>query len=240
LPGSQKDTIFQISLRWLVLVVLFVSLRRGYQFSQSWLYMQRLSEDTADILNSLRTESLEWVNPPFGEQFYIEPAINLGYKISPGILAYHWKDRIAPLPVLVASRDGVPVGPVNLVNTIGDVKIYQRPDQYYAAVYADKVVQPCYAFGSGGEIDVYCNTTIPGKLVVKENTWSGWKAWMDGARVNLIGREWIEVDAPAGKHTFQFRYQPWDVAVGLFLFLIGFFLSIYIWRSTSNREIEPP
>jgi len=238
IPGSQKDTSLQISLRWLLVIVLFVSLRRGYQFSQSWLYMERLPDDTVEILNSLKTDSLEWVNPPFGEQFYIEPAINMGLKISPGILTYHWKDREAPLPVLEANRSGPPMGPVELVTVIEDVRIYRRPNEHYAAIYNDNAVQPCYAFGSGGEIQVYCNTSISGKLIVKENHWSGWKAWMDGKRVDLIGRNWIEVNAPTGKHTYQFRYQPWDVVVGLLLFLIGIILSVYVWPSSSKEEIE--
>ena len=202
--------------------------------------MERLPEDTFEILNSLKTESLEWVNPPFGEHFYVEPAINMGFKISPGILTYRWKDREAPLPVLEANRSGPPEDPVELVTVIGDVQIYKRPSQHYAAVYNDDAVQPCYAFGSGGDIQVYCNTSISGKLIVKENTWSGWKAWMDSARVDLTGREWIEVDAPAGKHTYQFRYQPWDVVVGLLLFLIGIVLSVFIWRSSSKNEFEAP
>jgi hypothetical protein len=238
--ASRKDRFLQISFHGIVVAMLFISMHRGYNFSQSWMSMKHLSEKTFEILDSLSTESLAWVGPPFGEQIFIEPAIDMGYKISPGILTYRWKDRNSPLPALEAVRNGAPVGPVELVNTIGDVKIYKRPDQYYAAVYSDKDVQPCFAFGSGGEIDVYCDTIYPGKLIVKENTWSGWMGWMDSMRVDLIGQEWIEVDAPDGNHTYQFRYQPWDVVVGLFLFLIGAILSVYVWCSTSKRESIKP
>ena len=160
----------------------------------------------------------------------------MGYKISPGILTYRWKDRISPLSVLEASRNDKLIGPVELVNTIGEIKVYKRPNQHYAAVYTDKDVQPCFAFGYGGKIDVYCDTSYPGKLVMKENTWSGWMGWIDGTRVDLVGQEWIEDDVPAGKHTYQFRYQPWDVIVGLFICLIGAFLSVYVLYSTSKRE----
>jgi uncharacterized membrane protein YfhO len=68
-----------------------------------------------------------------------------------------------------------------------------------------------------------------GKLVVKENTWTGWKAWVDGERVPLIGEQWLEVNAPAGEHTYLFRYRPWDVPLGIALSIVGVIMCVYLW-----------
>ena len=74
-------------------------------------------------------------------------------------------------------------------------------------------------------------------LVVKENTWTGWYAWIDGQRTQLLGDQWLEVDAPAGKHTFEFRYLPWDVPVGLALFAAGVAISIWLWRTPAPTDV---
>jgi uncharacterized membrane protein YfhO len=83
---------------------------------------------------------------------------------------------------------------------------------------------------------VVCSVSEGGDLIVRENMWSGWKAWMDGERIQLIGKNWLQVKAPAGEHTYQFRYQPRDVSFGVFLSLIGLLLSIYFWRNTPKNE----
>ena len=83
--------------------------------------------------------------------------------------------------------------------------------------------------GIGGQISVDCEVKRYGKLVVQENMYSGWKAWMDGEQASLSGEHWLEVNAPKGSHTFEFRYQPWDVLLGLVLCLIGTIACLIIW-----------
>jgi hypothetical protein len=78
ISASRKDRLFQISFRLIVVFMLFISLYRGYLFSQSWMNMKHLSEELLEILNSLSTVSLSWVNPPSGEHLFIEPAIDMG------------------------------------------------------------------------------------------------------------------------------------------------------------------
>ena len=62
---------------------------------------------------------------------------------------------------------------------------------------------------------------------------------MDGERTQLLGKDWLSLEAPAGGHSFQFRYQPWDVIIGIFLSLIGALLSIYFWRSVPKDQTPP-
>jgi hypothetical protein len=181
---------------------------------------------------------LEWVNPPFGEHFYIEPAVAMGLKLSPGVMTWRWKDRELPIPAIEANRSGPPPGPVQHRDTVDGVPIYIRYDQPYAAVYHGEEIEPCVAAGSGGWLEVKCNNQQPGQLVVKENMWTGWKAWIDRERTPLLGRLWLEVEAPEGKHTYTFRYYPWDVPLGLALCVVGVIASIWFWFFSPRKKGE--
>jgi uncharacterized membrane protein YfhO len=73
---------------------------------------------------------------------------------------------------------------------------------------------------------VSCASNDPAILTVRENSWTGWFAWVDGKPANLIPGQWLRVQAPAGAHQYQFRYLPWDVALGALLMLVGIILSV--------------
>jgi hypothetical protein len=221
-----------LSARWLLVLPLFFTLLEARQFSANWIVTETRGEPIYTLLDGLRTQGLAWVNPPFGEHFYIEPAVAMGLKLSPGIMSWRWEGREYPIASLEANRAGPPPGPVTQVNLLDGIPIYQRTDQPYAAVYANgEVAAVCRANGRGGWIDVRCENEAPGILVVKENMWSGWKAWRDeDGRVGLRDWRWLEVDAPAGEHVYYFRYRPWDVPLGIGLSVIGLILCINIWR----------
>lgn len=223
-----------VSLRWLLLIPLICSLRAGYEFSQEWLHVTELGDGTSAILNALRTPSLQWVEPPFGEHFFIEPAIRMGLKLSPGIRPWHWKERTPPEPYLEASRQGPPPNAYE-VTTIEDVPIYRFNDnREYAFVRTDDGAVPCWASGRGGNLIVSCAAPEAGELVVRENSWNGWYAWRDGERVPLLQARWLSVDALAGEHEYRFRYLPWDVPLGVLLSFVGMALSIWQWRTSSS------
>ena len=60
----------------------------------------------------------------------------------------------------------------------------------------------CHAEGTGGDIDVSCNSTGEGTLVVEENSWSGWRAQIDGEPAQLLEGNWLSVKgARACTHT---------------------------------------
>lgn len=243
LSSSNADWSFnwRISLQWFLLIPLLFSLRNGYDFSTYWLYSKELGEEIDKILMELETDSLQWVEPPFGEHAYIEPAIRKGLKLSPGIMAWRWKDREFPIPVLEANRKGPPSDLAEFVTEVDGVQIYARDDQPYAAVLKNDEWHVCNAYGTGGYLTVYCDKPFSGSLVVKENMWTGWKAWRDGERIALRGEQWLEVNAPAGKHTYQFRYRPWDVPIGLTLSVLGMIFCGWLWLASPNGEqvVEP-
>jgi hypothetical protein len=218
-----------ISLNLVLLIPLIFAIYQAYSFSQTWLYTERVRDGVLQLLDGLETPDLQWVQPPFGEHIYIEPAVRSGMKLSPGIMTWQWKKRVFPRPVLEANRKGTPPGAYEQVDEIDGVPIYRQSEQTYAQVISNGLVVPCTAQGIGGQISVDCEVKRYGKLVVQENMYSGWKAWMDGEQISLVGERWLEVNAPKGSHTFEFRYQPWDVLLGLVLCLIGTIACLIIW-----------
>jgi hypothetical protein len=229
---------WKIPLRWLLILPLVFSLQRGYQFSRHWTNTDYIGDGIFQLLDTLKTDTLQWVNPPFGEHYYIVTGIDKGLKLSPGIRAWQWKGRLLPIPSLEAIRELPPEDTIAVI-TVDQVGIYERPKEHYAAVVSDGSQQPCTATGGGGKITVECITPESGKLVVKENTWTGWKAWMDGERIPLTGNQWLEVNALSGKHTYQFLYRPWDVPLGLFLSLVGVAACVYLWFVQPKQSAIP-
>jgi hypothetical protein len=217
-----------ISLRWLLVVPLVWNLCTVYRFARIWLYPTELREDVQLVLQALRTPDLQWVQPPFGEHFWIESAVGMSLKLSPGIMTWQWKDRPLPKPYLEASRLGPPAGGVQVIEVEG-IPIYRLEDQEYAFVRADGERVLCQAFGTGGDLLVQCSNPTDGRLIVRENSWAGWYAWRDREPAPLLQDRWLSVEAPAGEHTYRFRYLPWDVPLGVLLSLLGITLSIWQW-----------
>ena len=229
LNSSGEGSRGMISLKWLLLVPLVFSLRSSYEFSQDWLYVTELDDSVPAILQALRTPSLQWVEPPFGEHYFVEPAIRMGLKLSPGVMTWHWKERTPPDPYLEASRLGPPPDSYE-IKVVGSVPIYSFvEDRDYASVKTEAGVIPCSAFGRGGNLVISCSVPENGELVVRENRWGGWYAWRDGERAPLLRGRWLSVDAPAGDHTYRFRYLPWDIPLGVLLSLLGIGLCIWQW-----------
>jgi hypothetical protein len=225
----------RIPLSWLLLIPLICSILSVYSFSQNWITTVRIYDGVYYVLSAMKTSSLEWVEPPFGEHYWIQPAIELGLKLSPGIMTWSWRGRTVPAAALYESHEGTPPGMVKKIEMGYGITIYASNEEY-AAVVHNQTQEPCKASGSGGQITVQCETIEPGQLVIKENMLTGWYAWMDGRSVNLFHNTWLEVDAPAGKHTFTFRYLPWDVPVGLALFVLGASVCIWLWFKSAEAN----
>jgi hypothetical protein len=174
--------------------------------------------------------SLQWVNAPFGLHFYVTPAAGMNLKLAAGVQPWYWRDRPNPQPVLEASLGGPPPDMTQQAE-VAQVGIYQAPPgrEYAIAKLASGGISLCSAHGSGGMIDVTCQTAEQGQLIVEENSWSGWQAWIDGQVVSLEQNRWLSVVLPAGSHIIEFRYWPWDVPLGLALCLIGTALALYLW-----------
>ena len=99
----------------------------------------------------------------------------------------------------------------------------------YAAIELNEQRFPCRATAIGGNIDVECEASQGGTLVVHENSWTGWFVSRDGQPAELGAGPWLTTPAPAGAHHYEFRYRPWDVILGLLLSLIGVGLVVRLW-----------
>lgn len=214
--------------KWWLLFPLLLALLQGYRFSQFWLYSVRLDDDLFRLLAQLQTPTLQWVQPPFGEHVYIEPAVGMGLKLSPGIMTWRWKNRPFPTPVLEATHLP-PTLSEHYSGRYQTIFIRTDKDHPYAAVRTADGVEACAATGVGGWIEVRCQTSKVGLLWVAENMWTGWYAWRDGQPMNLTNVHWLQVEAPVGEHVYLFRYLPWDVPLGLLLWAIGCLFCGVLW-----------
>lgn len=219
---------WQLPLQWVLTIPLIYSLSSVYRFAAIWYQAQPQSDVVNQVVAALKTNHLEWVSPPFGIFAFIEPAVGAGLKLSPGFLDVRWKGAQIPPPVLIATSGDAPQNASGQLSTVGGVTIYRVPGEY-AAVNSPAGEEACTATGSGGQIAVTCETSEAGQLTVQENQWSGWRAWIDGKPVALLGDDWLAVQAPAGHHVFEFRYLPWDVPLGLALCILGIGLSLWLW-----------
>lgn len=218
------------SLRWLMILPLLFSLKSAHDFSRLWLQTVLLEPEVYELLGALRTDTLQWVEPPFGEHAFVEPALQRGLKLSPGIMTWQWRDRELPTTFRYLSREGQPED-ATWTGEVHGLSIFEKPERSYAELYTGEQRIPCPAFGSGGRISVVCNTPQAGELVVQEYVYSGWRVWVDGQPASLeYDDNWLKVRAPAGRHSYTFRFLPWDVPFGLLLSLSGLIACFYFWR----------
>jgi hypothetical protein len=238
---AEATQLVRFNIRWLLVIPLVFALRDAYRFDEQFLRVTRQPiESMAPVLDALATDDAQWVDAPFGEEYWIGQALERNLKLSYIGRVWHWKARTDPTPVLQASRKGPPEGKI-LVTTAVDIGIYAPPpgNEYAAVTHADGTRTVCSAHGTGGNIDVTCDLAQPGRLEVKENYYSGWNAMINGQSHDVTSSTgsdfaihgdsvevadssgWLSVELPAGKSTTEFRYRPWDVPVGIMLMLVG-------------------
>jgi hypothetical protein len=237
--SNTVDHVGDFSAAWLAIPFLIWALLISYQFSQDFLKVQNY-QDRYDIVQKIpKPDSLQWIQFPFGDSLWLPIGMDLGFKQSEPSVPYGWKDRIQPESKLFLAHQDSLEGMENL-GLISDLNLFRNPLGEYARVELPNGQQmPCKALGQGGNLDVVCDVASAGQLVVEENTISDWKVWRDDMQVSLLNTDqWISVDAPAGRHTYRFRYLPWDVAVGAFLSLAGlvvWLLLLWLANNTSRQ-----
>ncbi len=74
-----------------------------------------------------------------------------------------------------------------------------------------------------------------GTLVVRENSWSGWSARVNGKKAALEESQWLSVTVPPGPIEVRFRYLPLDVLVGALLTFVGIVLVVALWDSVQSN-----
>jgi hypothetical protein len=229
-----------IGLSWLLVVPLVWSVKSAHDFGRTWIGSAAMGEMDQRVMAALRTETSQWIAPPFGEHYWMPFAYEAGLKVSPLIRPWHWKNKELPPAFLEATRREVAKSEADYGQTIGGITILVHANDEYAFVDTGTETVPCRAVAQGGRIDVDCSADSSGTLVVRENQWSGWTVKRDGVSLGLIPGQWLSAAAPAGRHHYQFRYRPWDVAVGLCISLLGLALAVALYLRREAGSSTPP
>jgi len=238
LPERWQALPRSLPLAWLIIIPLALNLVNVGRFTWPFLSTQVLGPEYDQIIEELRTPSLQWVEPPFGSWIFIERGIQAGLKYSPGILAFEWKNRAVPQPYRQVVLEGPRPTGSHILRRVAKARIVGwLGNREYAFIQVPLASFPCQAYGTGGYLRVECNAPVRGgRLVVHENAWDGWYAWVDGNPTPLVDSQWLGVNAPPGKHTYEFRYLPWDAALGVLLFLVGAAGCAKLWKMEKEFE----
>ena len=218
----------------ILLVVLGLSIQQGYGFSKDWLIWIETPPEYQKVVEALKTETAQWVQTT-PEVYWYPYLFESGMKAVYAIRPWHWYDRIYPFPQKASLRKDEP-DPHADVSIFG-FQIYTFPTEYASIKTANDVV-PCRALARAGSIEVQCQTEQPGILTVQENNWTGWTASLEGNRIPLDSGPWLQVNAPAGNHTYLFHYRPWDAPVGILLTLLGISLTLWLWVKSPQESLR--
>jgi len=221
---------------------LFISLQDSYVFSQIWVYKVEPHPEIAASILELHTPSAQWVHTPFGEHWFVAPAIAQGLKLTSVFDTFRWEGYEYPKAYLSSERHDPALEPNKpLVAQHYAIDIFFDETAEYAYVIGDDGTKTtCTASSAGGNIDVTCLEAPAGQLIVNEKMWSGWQAKTDGEPAELLDPQWLSVTAPAGTHTYTFRFRPWDVPLGIALSLTGLALCVWVYyKSPPSPNPEP-
>ncbi len=231
--------------RWLLAAPLLLALWQGWSYGTNWIRTIEMRPEVYPVLRELQTDDLQWIRASrWYHSHFIEPGVGMGFKFSQAYRPYQWKGREDPEPIIFLQYSEIPPEGMSLREKIDVVHIFALPpgNEYATVTHADGSRTICTAHGTGGSLDVLCDTPRPGRLTVKENNWVGWHASVDGAAVDMPAPTdefyWLTVaELPAGRHTIRFRYRPWDVPLALVLFAGGLVLAGWQWRRRGGGDV---
>ncbi len=224
--GSSEEAAKSVSLKWFILIpILILSFKNVIPFSKNYLGVHKVELPEQEVAFA-RTSDAQWINTPFSGDWVLT-FLNEGIKIIMWERHWSWNDRTR-LVGYIGFTDN-PDDDVQILSKQPDFYVTVRPSELYATVNTGAETVKCEAVSRGGNIDVTCDAPAPGTLTVLEYQYGGWRAWVDGHPVPFIDGEWLSVEAPAGRHTFSFRYRPWDVYAGMTVSLAGIGILLWLW-----------
>ncbi len=230
--------IFEAKTSWLIWIPLIWSMASVSNFSFQWLYLNKVVPTDRVVMKHLVTPTAEWAQPPWGEYQWFVFAREANVKMAQMYRPWYWKDREIPKAYIEGTHDAIDPTSPGFVASEEGISVVMHPENNYASVETSTGHIPCQAQAQGGNIDVVCQTSVEGELVVQENSLSGWFARQDGNSGKLLPGNWLKVKAPAGRHYYTFRYRPWDAPLGIALSLCGIALAIVLWFRWSEESSE--
>lgn len=232
---DQHNPILNVSLAVLLIIPLLSGVNSVYKYSKDWIITETVLDADFPMMG-LTNPSARWVALP--DDFRAFPkAIEGRLKtiIYRDFTAWNWSERTIPLPEIELTRDAAFRSDPSYAHDLGPFVMLEHSDRPYAYIQTQSGDVPCDAKALGGHIDVFCQTTLPGFLVVNESYFSGWKALVNGEPEQISGEgSLMRVKIPAGKSEILLRYRPWDVRVGGVLTLFGLIMCLYIWWRPIN------
>jgi hypothetical protein len=223
-PGLRR---FMPTAAFLVVIPLAMGLRASFDFARTWLATGPTGW-AYDVASGWRTPSLEWLQPPYGDHYWLEVSLGEGLKVSTAWYPWTWAGRTAAAPRIEVTWSDPSEGAVFLHEREG-MATYLHPDRHYAFILAGAELIPCAATGGAGDIRVRCSSGREGLLIVQENSWEGWRVWIDSGPVPLVLGTRLAVQSLPGTHEYRFRYLPWDVPLGLALTMMGSAATIILY-----------
>lgn len=218
-----------------------LTITQAYQLSQQFMDVREI-DYVVPLVDQLKTPTAQWVQPPVSYYDWTVQALLENLKIGFTWRPWFWKNRqYPPSQVSAISLTGIHDAISRQQKAIPFHFSKDISFQYASVnlVEPGQPAVPCPATSQGGWIDVTCTTNAAGVLMVYENAWDGWYAWVDGTPAALAGGQWLQVEAPGGTHHYRFRYLPWDVPLGALLTLAGVVLWARLHWHTMRAEHQP-
>ncbi|MDD5491446.1 MAG: YfhO family protein [bacterium] len=123
-----------------------------------------------------------------------------------------------------------------------DARIYMYENSYFkqrAYYLQQKQSHPIIAFYHNGEIKIYTDLPLPDQLILKEMSYPGWQASVDGVPVPLENEEgkFGKIAVPAGKHEIWFNYRPRSLRLGMLLSSCSIVVFLILLFSKFSKRI---
>lgn len=226
-----------VNLAWVLLIPLAWSLQSAYDYGKEFLATVDVKR-IYDAVSVLKAPSLEWVSTPFGEHYWVEPSVEEGLKLTSVVSVWWWTDRQIPPPTRIASRTQPPAVGAQTGSLEEGIPIYEAAEQPYAVVMTQESLLPCVASGTGGDLTVECSASEEGRLIVQENSWTGWRVYVDQKPARLEPGPLLSALTEPGSHVYGFVYRPWDAVVGILVTIAGIGLTLVLLLENRHRALR--
>jgi hypothetical protein len=235
---SNAELLLSATVRLVVILLIIVSLRDLRQFSKAFFWLDTIDPAIVDsMVANLSTESLAWVSPPDNDSKLDILGMDAGLKYARTWRAWELDSR--PLPPAFRAIQAAGEPPQGMVPTGNWESYFTFEDSQGNRYVTAPSGGACSASGEGGNVDVHCDLSVPGRVVVQENDYGSWHATINGSDTPILrDGSWIAVDAPAGSVDIRFRYRPWDFWVGLAISAIGVLLAVALLAIPSRLRFH--
>ncbi len=88
-------------------------------------------------------------------------------------------------------------------------------------------------------VEISVRSLKPGLLVLNDNFYPGWRAYLDGKEVPILHANYLfrGVIVSAGAHRLLFKYQPLSMLIGMIIFVLAIMVMLAVWLSGLAKEI---